>query len=253
MKKIVLITGATSGIGMSTARLFAKNDYNIIITGRRKERLEEFANELRSTTEVLTLTFDVRSNEEVVANIKSIPEEWQKIDVLVNNAGLARGLSDIQNGVIDDWETMIDTNVKGLLYMTKAVTPLMIAHGNGHIINIGSTAGKEVYFKGNVYAATKHAVNALTKSMRIDLLSEGIKVTGVHPGHVLTEFAKVRFDGDEEKAGATYRGFTPLSPDDVAEVIFFAASRPANVNIDDVVMMCTAQGSVNHIKRSSKS
>jgi len=240
---IAFITGATSGIGRATAELFAKNGYNIIITGRRKERLSEFSQHLKTQfkIDVLSLNFDVRELKEVESAITSIPDEWKKINVLVNNAGLAVGLNNIQEGVIDDWERMIDTNIKGLLYMTRNIAPIMIKNGFGHIVNIGSIAGKEVYANGNVYCATKHAVDALNKGMRIDLLPHNIKVTAVNPGMVETEFSVVRFKGDDEKAKSVYKGLQPLKAEDIAETIYWVASRPAHVNINDIIIMPTVQ------------
>ena len=242
-KKIAFITGATAGIGKASAELFAKNGYNIIITGRRKERLDEFSIHLKSTykVEVLTLNFDVRNLVEVESVIASIPDEWKKIDILLNNAGLAAGLNTIQEGSINDWERMIDTNIKGLLYITRSIAPIMIQNGFGHIINIGSIAGKEVYANGNVYCATKHAVDALSKGMRIDLLPHNIKVTAINPGMVETEFSIVRFNGDEDRAKSVYKGLEPLLPEDIAETVFWVASRPAHVNINDIVIMPTVQ------------
>jgi 3-hydroxy acid dehydrogenase/malonic semialdehyde reductase len=240
---IAFITGATAGIGKASAELFAKKGYNIIITGRRKDRLDTFTAHLKSTykVDVLSLNFDVRNLKEVEAAINSIPESWKKIDVLLNNAGLAAGLSSIQEGVIDDWERMIDTNVKGLLYMTRTLAPIMINNGYGHIINIGSIAGKEVYANGNVYCATKYAVDALNKGMRIDLLPYNIKVTAINPGMVETEFSIVRFKGDDERAKNVYKGLQPLLPEDIAETVYWVASRPAHVNINDIVIMPTVQ------------
>ncbi len=240
---IAFITGATAGIGQATAELFAKNGYNIIITGRRKERLDEFSAQLKSAykIDVLSLNFDVRSLAEVEKAIASIPAEWRNINVLVNNAGLAVGLNSIQEGVVDDWERMIDTNVKGLLYMTRTLAPVMIANGHGHIVNIGSIAGKEVYANGNVYCATKHAVDALSKAMRIDLLPHNIKVTAVNPGMVETEFSIVRFKGDDERAQNVYKGLQPLKAEDIAETIYWVTSRPAHVNINDIVIMPAVQ------------
>ena len=248
---IAFITGATAGIGKATAELFAKNGYNIIITGRRKERLDEFSTYLKSTykVEVLSLNFDVRNNKEVETAIKSLSGEWKKVDVLVNNAGLAVGLSTIQDGDIDDWERMIDTNIKGLLYVTRHLSPLMIANGSGHIINIGSIAGKEVYANGNIYCATKHAVDALSKSMRIDMLPFNIKVTAINPGMVETEFSIVRFKGDEERAKKPYLGIQPLTPEDIAETIFWCASRPAHVNINDIIITPTVQANATNTFR----
>jgi len=248
---IALITGATAGIGQATADLFAKNGYNLIITGRRKDRLEEFSKHLKSaySIDVLTLNFDVRNLKEVEAAVASIPAGWTKIDVLLNNAGLAVGLNTIQEGVIDDWERMIDTNIKGLLYITRTLAPIMIKNGYGHIINLGSVAGKEVYANGNVYCATKHAVDALNKAMRIDMLPHNIKVTGIHPGMVETEFSIVRFKGDEERAKNAYKGMQPLTAEDIAETIYWCASRPAHVNINDLIIMPTAQASATNLIR----
>ena len=243
MNKTALITGATSGIGRAVADIFAENKYNLIVTGRRSERLQELkaALERQHGISVLALCFDVRDNDEVVRNIESLPVEWRNIDVLVNNAGLAVGLNHIQDGVLDDWERMIDTNIKGLLYVTRAVSPLMIARNSGHIVNICSIAGKEVYENGNVYCATKHAVDALSKAMRIDMLGHNIKVTNVCPGAVETEFSIVRFKGDTQRAAGTYRGIEPLTGRDIAECIYFAVSLPEHVCINDMMIMPTAQ------------
>ena len=243
MNKIALITGATSGIGRAVADIFAENKYNLIVTGRRSERLQELkaALEQQHGISVLALCFDVRDNDEVVRNIESLPVEWRNIDVLVNNAGLAVGLNHIQDGVLDDWERMIDTNIKGLLYVTRAVSPLMIARNSGHIVNICSIAGKEVYENGNVYCATKHAVDALSKAMRIDMLGHNIKVTNVCPGAVETEFSIVRFKGDTQRAAGTYKGIEPLTGRDIAECIYFAVSLPKHVCINDMMIMPTAQ------------
>jgi len=248
---IALITGATAGIGKATAELFAKNGYNIIITGRRKERLDEFSTHLKTTykVDVLSLSFDVRKLTEVETAIASIPSDWKKINVLVNNAGLAVGLGPIQEGIVDDWERMIDTNIKGLLYITRTIAPIMIENGYGHIVNIGSIAGKEVYANGNVYCATKHAVDALNKAMRIDMLPHGIKVTGIHPGMVETEFSIVRYKGDEERAKNVYKGLQPLTAEDIAETIYWAASRPAHVNISDVIITPTVQANATNTIR----
>lgn len=242
---IAFITGATSGLGKATAELFAKNGYDIIITGRRKERLDVFSEHLKNTykVKVLSLNFDVRNLKEVEKAVVSLGEEWKKIDVLVNNAGLSVGLNPIQEGVIDDWERMIDTNIKGLLYITRLISPIMIKNGHGHIINIGSVAGKEVYSNGNVYCATKHAVDALSKGMRIDLLPYNIKVTAIHPGMVETEFSIVRFKGDEARAKSVYQNIQPLTAEDIAETVYWTASRPAHVNISDLLIMPTAQAS----------
>jgi NADP-dependent 3-hydroxy acid dehydrogenase YdfG len=240
---IVFITGATAGFGKATAELFAKNKYDVIITGRRKERLDALSVELQAAyqVKVLALHFDVRSISEVEKAVASIPEAWKQIDVLVNNAGLAVGMGPIQEGIIEDWDRMIDTNVKGLLYMTRTVAPLMIKNGKGHIVNIGSIAGKEVYPNGNVYCATKYAVDALNKSMRIDLLPHNIRVTSISPGMAETEFSIVRFKGDEERAKNVYKGIDPITPGDIAECIWWAVSRPANVNILDIVITAGAQ------------
>jgi 3-hydroxy acid dehydrogenase/malonic semialdehyde reductase len=240
---LVLITGATSGIGKSTATLFAKSGYNLILTGRRQERLAEIKSELETNykVNVTTLCFDIRNQSEVENSINSLPHELKKIDILINNAGLAAGLAPIQNGNLSHWEQMIDTNIKGLLYITKLVSNLMIENKNGHIINIGSIAGKEVYPNGNVYCASKFAVDALNRAMRIDLLPYNIKVTSINPGMVETEFSIVRFDGDEARAKKAYEGLQPLKPEDIAETIFWVANRPAHVNINDIVIMPTAQ------------
>lgn len=250
---LVLVTGATSGIGKSTAQLFAKNGYDLIITGRRNDRLESVSKELQSNykVKVLTLCFDVRSFTEVESAINSIPSEFKNIDILVNNAGLAAGLSAIQNGDLSHWERMIDTNIKGLLYMTREVCRGMIERKKGHIVNIGSIAGKEVYANGNVYCATKHAVDALNKGMRIDLLPHNIKVTAVNPGMVETEFSIVRFDGDEQKAKSVYNGMQPLTPEDIAETVYWVATRPAHVNINDVIIMPNVQASATNVIRDS--
>ncbi len=243
MNKTALITGATSGIGRAVADIFAENKYNLIVTGRRSERLQELkaALERQHGISVLALCFDVRDNDEVVRNIESLPVEWRNIDVLVNNAGLAVGLNHIQDGVLDDWERMIDTNIKGLLYVTRAVSPLMVARNSGHIVNICSVAGKEVYENGNVYCATKHAVDALSKAMRIDMLGHNIKVTNICPGAVETEFSIVRFKGDTQRAAGTYKGIEPLTGRDIAECIYFAVSLPEHVCINDMMIMPTAQ------------
>jgi oxidoreductase, short chain dehydrogenase/reductase family len=243
MNKTALITGATSGIGRAVADIFAENKYNLIVTGRRSERLQELkaALERQHGISVLALCFDVRDNDEVVRNIASLPVEWRNIDVLVNNAGLAVGLNHIQDGILDDWERMIDTNIKGLLYVTRAVSPLMVARNSGHIVNICSVAGKEVYENGNVYCATKHAVDALSKAMRIDMLGHNIKVTNICPGAVETEFSIVRFKGDTQRAAGTYKGIEPLTGRDIAECIYFAVSLPEHVCINDMMIMPTAQ------------
>ena len=251
MSKIALITGATAGIGEACARLLAREGYNLILTGRRTERLLKLSNELadKHPIEIQTLSLDVRNRLEVVGQLESLSDEWKAVDVLINNAGLSLGLQPISEGSIDDWDNMIDTNIKGLLYTTKVVSNWMIRNNKGHIINLGSIAGKETYANGNVYCATKHAVDSLNKAMRIDLLPYGIKVTGIHPGAVETEFSEVRFKGDTERARNVYAGFEALNADDIAESIWFAISRPAHVNINDLIIMPTAQANTAHLKR----
>lgn len=248
MNKIIMITGATAGFGQATAVKFAGNGYDLIITGRRKERLNELEKELllRPGSKVLSLNFDVRNREEVASVIKNLPDKWKAIDVLVNNAGLAVGMDPIDKGNIDDWERMIDTNIKGLLYVTRAVAPLMVTRNRGHIINIGSIAGKENYEFGNVYCATKAAVDSLSRSMRIDLLKHNIKITNIAPGMAETEFSVVRFKGDKAKADAVYKGIDPLKGEDIAEVIYFCATLPDHVCINDIVITPTQQAGVNH-------
>ncbi|HNW72410.1 MAG: SDR family NAD(P)-dependent oxidoreductase [Bacteroidales bacterium] len=251
MTKIVLITGATSGLGAAIARKFAENGDHLILTGRREDRLDSITRELIKTyhVEILPLVFDVRKLKEVEDALEILPENWRNIDVLINNAGLAVGLNPIHEGVIDDWERMIDTNVKGLLYMTRVFAPLMVARKKGHIINIGSIAGKEVYPNGNVYCGSKFAVDAISKAMRIDLLPHHIKVTQVAPGALYTEFSLVRFKGDEARAEAVYNGFRPLIASDVADVVYYVTTLPGHVNINDLVIMPTAQASSMHFNR----
>ena len=248
MNKTIFVTGVTSGFGKAIARRFAKEGNDLIITGRREELLLELAEDLRKEfeVEVLSLCFDLRNQEEVEFAINSLPEEWKEIDVLVNNAGLAVGMNPIHEGVIDDWDRMIDTNVKGLLYMTRFVSPLMVARKKGHIINIGSIAGKEVYPMGNVYCGSKFAVDAITKGTRIDLVSHNIKVTQVSPGAADTEFSLVRFKGDKVRADSVYKGFQPLLAEDIAEAVFYVTSLPEHVNINELVIMPTAQASSMH-------
>jgi 3-hydroxy acid dehydrogenase / malonic semialdehyde reductase len=243
MKNVVVITGASSGIGRSCALVFAQAGYNLILTARRIGLLRSQVSDIIDQYGVscLPLELDVRNKNQVNAVLGNLPAEWKDISVLINNAGLALGLNTIEDGDSEDWDTMIDTNVKGLLYVSQAIMSLMVARKSGHIINIGSIAGREVYPRGNVYCATKHAVDALTKAMRIDLLQYGIKVTQVSPGAVETEFSVVRFKGNAEKAKSVYDGYVPLNPQDVAEVVLFCASRPAHVNINDVLVMPTAQ------------
>jgi len=251
MKKTILITGATAGIGKATAELFAQYGHRLIITGRRADRLHTLADELRNKygIEVLTLNFDIRNNEEVEQSIASLNGSWKNIDVLVNNAGLAVGLNPIQSGVLEDWERMIDTNIKGLLYITRVVAPMMIERGKGHIINIGSIAGRETYPNGNVYCATKYAVDSLSKGMRMDLLPHGIKVSQIAPGAVETEFSVVRFKGDQERADGVYKGYQPLSPEDIAGAVYYVATLPPHININDLLIMPTAQASAGLFKK----
>ncbi|WP_340111084.1 SDR family NAD(P)-dependent oxidoreductase [Maribellus mangrovi] len=247
MNRIALITGATSGIGEATAEVLAKNDFDLILTGRRKDRLEELQKKLNCET--ILLAFDIQDKEATEAAFISLPEKWKNIDVLINNAGLAVGMETIDQGNIDDWERMIDTNIKGLLYMTRLVSPIMVERRSGHIINLSSIAGKEAYAMGNVYCATKHAVEGLTRGMRIDLVKHGIKVSSVAPGAVETEFSMVRFKGNKSKADDVYKGFTPLFANDIAETVLFIVTRPAHVNIDDVLIMPTAQALSRVINR----
>ena len=247
--KTALITGATSGIGEATARFLAKHNYKVILCGRREDRLMDLEKELSQFTEVCTLLFDVRDKNAVLKSIKSLPGHFSTIDVLINNAGNAHGLDPIQTGNLEDWDAMIDINVKGLLYVSKAVIPKMIAKKSGHIINIGSTAAKEVYPNGNVYCATKHAVDALNQGMRMDLNQFGIRVGAIHPGLTETEFSEVRFKGDTERAEKVYQGFDALQANDIAEIIHFVISRPYHVNIADLVVMPTAQASSTILKR----
>lgn len=245
MKKIALITGATSGIGKATAERLAENGFDIIITGRRKEKLQELEDVLKKeyNADVLSLEFDVRNYAEVEKYLGSLPERWKRVDVLVNNAGLAVGLNSIQEGVVDDWERMIDTNIKGLLYVTRIISPGMVERRSGHIINIGSIASREVYANGGVYCATKHAVKALSQGMRLDMVDYGVKVTLVCPGAVETEFSVVRFKGDQTRADKVYDGFVPLTAEDVADAIYYAVSAPDHVDVQDVLLMAKAQAS----------
>ncbi len=246
-----MITGASAGIGEATAKLYAKNGHDLILTGRRRERLEKIKIDLEDqfSINVLVLVFDVRNRTEVEDSINSIPSEWKSIETLINNAGLAKGFSDIQDGEVEDWEIMIDTNIKGLLYVSRKIMPIMIENKRGHIVNIGSIAGKEVYSKGNVYCSTKHAVEGITKALRMDLLPHKIKVSAVCPGAVETEFSKVRFNGDEDRANQVYDGFEPLKAMDIAEAIRFVTSRPFHVNINDLLIMPTAQANTANLLR----
>ncbi|MBO6533839.1 MAG: SDR family NAD(P)-dependent oxidoreductase [Muricauda sp.] len=250
MATTALITGATSGIGKATAELFAKQGFNLILCGRREERLNQLKNELGRDTSIFTLNFDVRNREDVFSAVDSLPKEFSEIDILVNNAGNAHGLDPIDKGSPDDWDAMLDINVKGLLYMSKAIIPKMVERKSGHIINIGSTAGKEVYPNGNVYCASKHAVDAINQGMRIDLNAYGIRVGAVNPGLVETEFSDVRFKGDSERASKVYQGFQPLKPEDIADIILFVVTRPYHVNIADLVVMPTAQASSTIVKKT---
>ncbi|MBS1742174.1 MAG: SDR family NAD(P)-dependent oxidoreductase [Bacteroidetes bacterium] len=253
MSTIALITGATAGIGKACAEKFASAKYNLIIAGRRSERLQDLksALEKKEGIKVYPLCFDVQNRNEVFEAISNLPAAWKHIDILVNNAGLALGRDSFENASIDDWDTMMHTNVDGLLYVSKAVVPLMIENKKGHIINLGSIAGKEVYENGNVYCASKFAVDAITKSMRIDLLKYGIKVTGIHPGAVETEFSIVRFKGDDEKASAAYKGFTPLTAMDIADTIFYCATLPPHVCINDLVITCVQQAGTYYFYKNS--
>ena len=242
MNKIILITGATSGFGEACARKFAASGgYDIIITGRRKERLDSLKKELEKNSRVLTLVFDVQDKAAVQKAIDSLPQEWKKVDLLINNAGLALGRDYFDEADMADWETMIDTNVKGLLYVSRAVLPLMIPQGKGHVINLGSTAAKVVYDRGNVYCGTKAAVDSISHAMRIDLLRHSIKVTAIHPGAADTEFSNIRFKGDDAQAKKVYEGYTPLYAEDVADTIFYCATLPDHVCINDLIITCTAQ------------
>jgi NADP-dependent 3-hydroxy acid dehydrogenase YdfG len=252
MNKTVLITGATSGIGEACAKKYAADGDRLIITGRRADRLNALKTELEKdfSTEILALIFDVQDKKAVDKNLGTLPTEWQKIDLLINNAGLAAGKDSFENADINDWETMLNTNVHGLLYVSKQIIPLMIANKKGHVINIGSIAGKEVYENGNVYCASKFAVDAISKSMRIDLLKHSIKVTCIHPGAVETEFSLVRFKGDENKAAATYNGMVPLSGNDIADSIFYCTQLPDHVCINELIITPTQQANAYYTHRS---
>ncbi|HMI05306.1 MAG TPA: SDR family NAD(P)-dependent oxidoreductase [Pedobacter sp.] len=252
MSKIALITGATSGIGKACAHLFAAQGYQLILLARREVLLTEVAKHLEDkyAIEVKRITADVRDQEDLSYRLETLPASWKKVNVLINNAGLSQGLDPIDKGSTEDWDTMIDTNIKGLLYITRIVSPWMVAQKSGHIVNIGSIAGLEVYPNGNVYCATKHAVDALNQGMRIDLLPHGIKVTAINPGLVETEFSKVRFKGDEGRAKKVYDGLEPLLANDIAEAIWFVVSRPAHVNINDMLIMPAAQATATIIERN---
>jgi NADP-dependent 3-hydroxy acid dehydrogenase YdfG len=249
VNKIVCITGASSGFGEATALKFADQGYDVIVTGRRKEKLESLKKRIKEKNgrNVFVLPVDARDKTAVFQGVNDLPAEWKKIDILVNNAGLALGRDNFDDASLDDWDTMIDTNVKGLLYMSKAVLPLMISRRQGHIINIGSTAGKQVYQKGNVYCATKHAVDAISQAMRIDLLPHKIKVTVIHPGAAETEFSDVRLKQDKAEAKKVYEGYEPLHAPDIADIVFFAASQPAHVCINELEVTCLAQASAYYL------
>lgn len=252
MNKIALITGASSGIGEACAHVFAREGFKLILTGRQADKLESLASALNMQyqTEVAVATFDIRDKAAVQHNLETLPESWKKVDVLINNAGLSQGLEPINQGNPEDWDVMIDTNIKGLLYTSKVVSNWMIANGSGHIVNLGSIAGKEVYPNGNVYCATKHAVDALNKAMRVDLLPHNIKVSAINPGAVETNFSNIRFKGDTDRAKKVYEGFEPLVAADIAETIWFIVSRPAHVNINDLTIMPTAQANaVNFVRK----
>lgn len=253
MNKKVFITGATSGIGKACANIFAKNGYDIIATGRRFQRLENLKSELEETWNVSVhlLEFDVQKKEEVFAAVESLEGEWRNIDILINNAGLALGKADFRDADLEDWETMLHTNVDGLLYVSKAVLPLVREHNSSHIFNIGSIAGKEVYENGNVYCASKFAVDAITQAMRIELMKSGIKVTGIHPGAVDTEFSLVRFKGDEEKAANTYKGLKPLTAADVADALFYCSQLPPHVCINELTITCLQQANAFYYNKTS--
>jgi NADP-dependent 3-hydroxy acid dehydrogenase YdfG len=249
-KRIALITGATSGIGLATAHELAKHDFKLILCGRRKERLLREQALLSKLTEVEILCFDIRDQHALEKAFNGLPQSWQKVDVLINNAGNAHGLDPIQKGDVRDWDAMIDINVKGLLYITKMVIPGMVERQSGHIVNLGSIAGKEVYPNGNVYSASKFAVDALTKGLRMDLNTHGIKVTAIHPGLVETEFSLVRFKGDEERASSVYKGFKPLLAQDIAEVIRYVLQQPEHVVLADITIFPTAQASSTLVKKN---
>jgi serine 3-dehydrogenase len=250
----VFVTGASSGIGEACARAFAAAGARLLLCARRAERLERLASELRAAgAETHVFPLDVRDREGVASAIATLPEQWRSVDVLVNNAGLSRGLDPLHEGSLDDWEEMIDTNVKGLLFVSRAIVPGMVERGRGHVINIGSIAGHEVYPKGNVYCGTKHAVRALTRGMQIDLNGTGVRVTTVDPGMVESEFSVVRFHGDEERASAVYHGLTPLGPDDVADAVVYCATRPPHVNVHELLLMPTDQATSTIAHRQSAS
>ncbi|MEM1257056.1 MAG: SDR family NAD(P)-dependent oxidoreductase [Bacteroidota bacterium] len=251
MEKIALITGATSGIGKATAELFAREGFKLVLCGRRQHRLDELKDSLSGGTELVTLNFDVRNRDDVFEAINSLPKAFYEIDVLINNAGNAHGLDTMQDGSLDDWDAMLDINVKGLLYVSKAVISGMVARKSGHIINVGSLAGKEVYPKGNVYCASKHAVDAINQGMRKDLNAYGIRVGAINPGLVETEFSEVRFKGDTKRAKTVYQGYEALKAEDIAEIIHFVVTRPSHVNIADLLVLPTAQASSTILRKES--
>ena len=248
--KTILITGATSGIGLATAKKLANKKNQLILCGRRQRKLDEISNEISKITNVLTLRFDVSNKDEVNKVLENLPKEFSSIDVLINNAGNAHGLDTIQEGSLDDWDNMIDSNVKGLLYVSRVLIPKMIVKQNGHIINIGSLAGREVYEKGNIYCATKHAVNAISKAMRIDLNKTGIKVSEINPGLVETDFSNVRFKGDSDRAEKVYLGYKALQADDIADIIEFVINRPSHVNIADILVLPKSQATSSIIYKN---
>jgi len=249
--RTVLITGASAGIGEACAEVFAAEGARLILAARRRDKLDALSSRLERThdTAIRAIDFDVRRREAVNAAIESLPEDWSAIDVLINNAGLSRGLDRLHEGAPDDWNEMIDTNIKGLLWVDRAVTPMMVQRGNGHVIHIGSIAGRQTYSRGNVYCATKHAVRALTEGLRLDLSGTGVRVTSIDPGMVDTEFSAVRFHGDHERAKSVYRGMTPLTAEDVAQAVLFAATRPPHVTVGDLLLLPTDQASANQIHR----
>ena len=251
--KIAFVTGASAGIGAACAEVLAREGYNLLLAARRLERIEELAARLRKAHGIDThvLSLDVRDADTVFTTFENLPEQWKQIDVLVNNAGLSQGLDPIHEGDIGDWDRMIDTNIKGLLYVTRVVSPIMASRKSGHIVNLGSIAGKQAYPGGNVYCATKFAVDALSQGMRIDLLDKGIKVTAIHPGMVETEFSEVRFKGDKERAASVYQNLEPLVAEDIAEAVWFAVSRPKHVNINDMIIMPTAQANATTVVRNT--